>query len=102
MLKALGFDEVDPGTEISDLLACHAPVTPATEPLAISVPGNIAQVVHASVSADCRIAASGQRTTDHRVCRKVEVRPPTVDPNDRNRFGRVLGRKQRTSIHDVI
>src|SRR5262249_23942527 len=95
--------EVNPRGEIAPLFTGHAPVTTAAEPFLPPPAGDGADVVHARVDADARIAVLGEGPADLHVRRVVKVDPPAVDPDDGNGLGRLLRRgKDRTALDEDI
>ena len=55
-LESPSFGELNPGGEVSHLLAGYTPVTTAADPFSPSVSLSVSQVMHARVAADAGVA----------------------------------------------
>src|SRR3954453_4506674 len=97
------FGKPDPCGDVTRLLAGHTPIPPTTHSLSQGrMFLNIPYVVHSRIDGDRCEAAFSQCPPDSDVARDVEIRPPTVDPDDHQRLGRLLQRREHDAAANNI
>ena len=98
------FGKPDPCGDVTRILAGHTPIPTTTH----SFPQgriflNVPYVVHSRIDRDRCETAFCQCPPNSDVARDVEIRPPTVDPNDHQRLGRLLRRREHdTAANNIV